>query len=82
MSWKIIPPPKNSGLLTEPDLKKKEGESILKLLGEGDYLIALDERGKSFNSKQLADFIQSRANDSTRQLVFLIGGPMASMLPF
>lgn len=73
-SWKIIAPPKNASSLGEADLKKKEGEAILKLLETQDYLIALDERGKPFTSPQLASFIQDRANDSTKQLVFLIGG--------
>lgn len=74
VSWKIIPVPKNAGLLTEADLKRKESDSILKLLEPNDYLIALDERGKRFTSPQLAEFLQQRANESTRQLIFLIGG--------
>lgn len=73
-SWKIISPPKNASLLNEDDLKKKEGELIVKLLGQHDYLVVLDERGKSLTSTHLASFIQTRANESTRQLVFLIGG--------
>ena len=58
-SWKIISPPKNASLLNEADLKKKEGELIVKLLGQHDYLVALDERGKSLTSTQLASFIQN-----------------------
>lgn len=72
--WNIIPVPKNAGMLSEMDLKKKEGETILEWLGKDDYLVALDERGKQVSSKKLADFIQARANESTRKLVFLIGG--------
>jgi 23S rRNA (pseudouridine1915-N3)-methyltransferase len=74
VSWKIIPVPKNAGLLTEADLKRKEAESILKPLEPADYLVALDERGKSFSSVQLSEFLQSRANESTKQVIFLIGG--------
>lgn len=74
VSWKIIPTPKNAGLLTEADLKKKEAELILKDIGQHDYLVTLDEKGKALSSVQLATFIQSRANESTRQLIFLIGG--------
>lgn len=73
-SWKIISPLKNASSFSEAELKKKEGEQILKLLEPQDYLVALDERGKSFTSEKLASFIQDRANDSTKQLVFLIGG--------
>lgn len=72
--WTIIPMPKNSGVLSEIELKKKEGEAIMQLLGKDDYLVALEERGKQLSSEGLAEFLQARANDSTKQLVFLIGG--------
>jgi 23S rRNA (pseudouridine1915-N3)-methyltransferase len=72
--WTIIPVPKNAGMLSEMDLKKKEGETILEWLDSGDYLVALDERGKSFSSEGLAKFMQARANESVKKLVFLIGG--------
>lgn len=72
--WTIIPMPKNAGMLSEMDLKKKEGETILQWLDKDDYLVALDERGKQMTSEGLAAFIQSRANESCRNLVFLIGG--------
>ena len=74
VEWTIIPLPKNSGMLSEADLKKKEGEMILDWLQKEDYLIALDERGKQLNSEGLADFIMKRSNESVKNLVFLIGG--------
>ena len=74
VEWNIIPVPKNAGMLSEMDLKKREGETILDWLQKDDYLVALDERGKQFNSLQLGNFIQQIANDSVKKLVFLIGG--------
>jgi len=74
VEWSLIPTPKNAATLTQPDLKKKEAEIILGLLAKDDFLIALDERGKQMTSEGLATFIQTRANDSTKKLVFLIGG--------
>ena len=74
VEWNIIPVPKNAGMMSEMDLKKKESEMILQWLEERDYLVALDERGKQLSSKGLADFIQLRANESTKRLVFVIGG--------
>ena len=74
VQWTIIPPPKNLGTLSKIDLKKKEAEIILKLLHKDDFLIALDENGKQFLSEALATFIQKKANESTKNLVFLIGG--------
>ncbi|MEP7372001.1 MAG: 23S rRNA (pseudouridine(1915)-N(3))-methyltransferase RlmH [Chitinophagaceae bacterium] len=74
VEWNIIPVPKNAGMMSELDLKKKEGELIIQWLDKEDYLVLLDERGKQLTSEGLADFIQSRANESTKKIVFLIGG--------
>ncbi|HEX4958866.1 MAG TPA: 23S rRNA (pseudouridine(1915)-N(3))-methyltransferase RlmH [Lacibacter sp.] len=74
VEWTIIPLPKNSGMLSEADLKKKEGELILNWLQKDDFLIALDERGKQLNSEGLSEFIMKRTNESRKNLVFLIGG--------
>ena len=74
VAWNIVPVPKNAGMMSEMDLKKKEGEMILDWLTKDDYLIALDEIGKEMNSEKLAQFIQARANESVKTLVFLVGG--------
>lgn len=74
VQWTIIPVPKNAGMLSEADLKKKEGEVILDWLQKDDYLVALDERGKQLSSEGLAEFIMKRSNESIKNLVFLIGG--------
>jgi 23S rRNA (pseudouridine1915-N3)-methyltransferase len=74
VEWNLIPTPKNAGMLSEMDLKKKEGETIMDWLKKEDYLVLLDERGQSFTSPQLAEFIQNRANESIKTLIFLIGG--------
>jgi 23S rRNA (pseudouridine1915-N3)-methyltransferase len=72
--WLIIPPVKNAGVLGENDLKKTEAEAILHQIQKEDFLILLDERGKQLSSPELATFLQQRANESSKRLVFLIGG--------
>jgi 23S rRNA (pseudouridine1915-N3)-methyltransferase len=74
VEWNIIPVPKNAGMMSEMDLKKKEGEMIIDWLKKDDYMVALDEHGKEMSSEKLADFLQLRANDSIKTLVFVIGG--------
>ncbi|MFT3674867.1 MAG: 23S rRNA (pseudouridine(1915)-N(3))-methyltransferase RlmH [Chitinophagaceae bacterium] len=74
VEWMLIPAPKNAGQLSETDLRRREGETILETLEKDDYLVALDERGKMLSSEGLAQLLQTRANESTRRLVFLIGG--------
>lgn len=43
----VIPDIKNVKNLSEAQQKEKEGELILKALQPGDYLVLLDEKGKS-----------------------------------
>jgi len=72
--WKIIPPLKNAVSLSVDQLKKQEGKIILDNLQSDDVLILLDERGKMLDSPDLANLIQQYANQSSKKLVFLIGG--------
>jgi 23S rRNA (pseudouridine1915-N3)-methyltransferase len=74
--WNLIAPPKNAATLSQSDLKKKEAEIILGqlTLTKDSYLVALDERGTQMGSENLAHFIQTRANSSHKNLIFLIGG--------
>ncbi|RYZ20078.1 MAG: 23S rRNA (pseudouridine(1915)-N(3))-methyltransferase RlmH, partial [Chitinophagaceae bacterium] len=74
VQWNVIPVPKNAGMMSEMELKKKEAEMILEFLQKEDYLVLLDETGKMLNSPGLANFIQQRANDSKKNIVFLVGG--------
>ena len=74
VDWQIIPMPKNAGVMSELELKKKEGELILQQLQKEDYLVLLDESGKQLSSEGLAQFIQNRANESQKSIVFVIGG--------
>jgi 23S rRNA (pseudouridine1915-N3)-methyltransferase len=74
VEWTIIPVLKNAGMLSEMDLKKKEAETILQWLRPEDYLIALDEKGKQLSSEGLAQFLQTRSNESVKNIIFLIGG--------
>jgi 23S rRNA (pseudouridine1915-N3)-methyltransferase len=72
LEWKLIAPPKQN--LPEAGYKKTEAKNILALLQKEDYLVLLDERGKMMSSVALANFIQDRANQAAKRLVFLIGG--------
>jgi len=74
VEWNLLSMPKNSATLSETDLKKKEGEMVLNNLQKEDYLVLLDERGKQLKSEGVAQLIQSRANESVKNIIFLIGG--------
>jgi 23S rRNA (pseudouridine1915-N3)-methyltransferase len=53
--------------------KAAEEKRLLERIGD-DYLVALDERGKSLTTLQLAKWLGERQQDG-RNLVFVIGGP-------
>jgi 23S rRNA (pseudouridine1915-N3)-methyltransferase len=72
--WVLLPVPKQAAMLSEMDLRKKEADMILDWLQKDDYLVLLDEKGTSLSSPELAQFLQQRANESHKQMVFLIGG--------
>ena|SRR5450432_4085749 len=72
--WKIFPPAKNAASTPGDQIKKAEALQLLHGVQPGDALVALDENGKQWNSPGVADFIQQRANSSTKNLIFLIGG--------
>ncbi len=74
VEWKIFAPAKNAANSTAEEIKKAESIAILNSLQKDDVLIALDENGKQWNSLELAGFMQKKTNESTRNLIFLIGG--------
>lgn len=63
--WRNLPP---------EELKKKEAEAVIQILTPKDYIILLDERGKQFTSMEFSQKISERLNDSSKRLVFIVGG--------
>lgn len=54
--------------------RELEGRQILDRLKSGEMLVLLDERGRQYTSKALAERLASWQNDG-RDLCFVIGGP-------
>jgi 23S rRNA (pseudouridine1915-N3)-methyltransferase len=74
LDWQILPIPKNANALSVSDYKKKDAETILPKIEKEDYIICLDEHGKMLNSPKLADIIMKATNQSSKRLIFIIGG--------
>ena len=55
--------------------KQLEGEAIMKLIGEGDYLVLMDERGQQYTSMEYAPWLQKRMLSGVKRLALVIGGP-------
>ncbi len=69
-----IPYLKNTKNISIPDQKKREGELFLKKIAPSDFVVLLDERGKSYTSLAFSQFIQQKLNMGVKHLVFVIGG--------
>jgi 23S rRNA (pseudouridine1915-N3)-methyltransferase len=72
---RIIPDSKNTKNLTASQQKEKEGESILRNVLPGDYLVLLDDKGKEYTSLQFASYIDKKTQAVSKRLIFVIGGP-------
>ncbi len=68
-----LPDLKISGKAGHEQLKKMEGEQILKKLKPVDHVILLDERGQMFNSTEFAQHL-SALEGRTGHTVFVVGG--------
>ncbi|NVJ87222.1 MAG: 23S rRNA (pseudouridine(1915)-N(3))-methyltransferase RlmH [Algoriphagus sp.] len=75
LEWEIIPDLKKTKSLNQNQQKTKEGELILKKISTSDFVLLLDEKGKSYSSIDFADFLQRKMNSGIKQLVLVIGGP-------
>lgn len=64
IEWKLIP----------SSNKDKEAESILKSLDSGDFVVALDDKGKELGTMELSKFLEKRMSASDKRIVFVIGG--------
>ena len=73
--FEIIPDIKNAKNLSESQQKKTEGEEIIKRVQNSDFMVLLDEKGKSFSSVAFSEYLQKRMNSGLKNLVFVIGGP-------
>lgn len=71
---KEIPDVKNAKSLSRKELKIKEGKELLKRLEAKDYVILLDENGKSYTSVQFAQYIEQMQSASYNKIIFIIGG--------
>ncbi|HEY3365325.1 MAG TPA: 23S rRNA (pseudouridine(1915)-N(3))-methyltransferase RlmH [Symbiobacteriaceae bacterium] len=60
----------------EEQVKAREGERILKQLEPGQYVVALDLRGQTVSSEELAAFFSERALRGQPSLAFVIGGSL------
>ena len=70
-----IPDIRNTRKLSQSQQRTAEGEAILRQVGDGDFLVLLDEHGDELRSIEFATWLQKRMSSGLRRLVLVIGGP-------
>lgn len=60
--------------MSAQQVQEREGEEVLKRIKSGEYLVVLDERGKSISSKEFSAFCAARMSSGVKTLWFVIGG--------
>lgn len=60
----------------EEQIKIKEGQSILKHIKEGTYVIALAINGKLLSSEELSDMLSNLGLTGKSSIAFVIGGSL------
>ena len=71
----VIPDIRNTRSMEAQVQKVREGEQILKLLQPSDDVWLLDDKGREMTSPEMARWLEKRMAQSTKRLVFIIGGP-------
>lgn len=69
-----IPELKQVKSFTQEEIKLREGELILSKIQSGEYVILLDDKGKSFNSIAFANYLEKKALHGSSAFTFIIGG--------
>ncbi len=70
-----LPEPANSSPAIEEQIKKKEGETILARIRDGDIVVCLCIDGRQMDSVQLSAKL-TELIDTGRRVVFVIGGSL------
>lgn len=69
----IVSDLKNTKNMSEAEIKRKEGENIIKAIPPANYVVLFDEKGKDFSSLQLSAFIDRKMLEG-KDICLIVGG--------
>lgn len=73
IEWRLVET-KITSSMAESEIRETESKVLLSQIDDADYVVLLDERGTQLTSVKLADTLQKIMNQSTKNLLFIIGG--------
>jgi 23S rRNA (pseudouridine1915-N3)-methyltransferase len=71
----ILPDIKNTAALSPEQRKNEEGKLIIQHFQGGDWIVLLDENGKSYSSEQFSEQCQNWFNRGPKRIICVVGGP-------
>lgn len=75
LPWKLqINELQDKKLNNSEERKQQESKALLQSVPKGYFLIALDETGQNYTSRQFADYIEQLQSSGTSNIAFAIGG--------
>lgn len=75
MPLRIVELKEEKGSKSDPVfIRRQEGRRILDKISDGAFVVALDEKGRSFSSEALAALLEHHMLQSTSELTLVIGG--------
>jgi len=69
-----IPDLKNAKKRSQSEIKQEEGKQILARIPEQGWVVLLDDKGKMFDSKGFAVWLNDKMVQRQKQLTFVVGG--------
>lgn len=69
-----IPDLKNARNRSQEEIKQEEGKLILTKLPENSWVVLLDDKGKTYDSKGFARWINDQMVYGQKHIIFVVGG--------
>ncbi len=73
-TYEVLPDVKRAGKLKNLQLLEEEGKIILQKTNTDDFLILLDENGKTYTSVQFAAYLEKLLQQPYKRIIFQVGG--------
>ncbi len=70
-----LPDVKNPGGRPADWVRAREAEKMLAQIRADDHVVLLDERGKTYSTLELADWLRKTMMLPAKRIIFLVGGP-------
>lgn len=75
LTYTVVPETRALKNVPEKEVKRKEGEAILKKINSTDRVILLDDKGADYSSKKFANKLSDMQMRGVKVVVFVVGGP-------